>query len=78
MLENKDIKKESDVTSTDEVVKNDVTENAIMRMNRRTFVKMAGVAAGALAFGRFAFRPAAAAQSGRSPARLLQKSDYHF
>lgn len=51
MLKNKDIVKESDVTSTDDIVKNDVRENAIMRMNRRTFVKMAGAAAGTLALG---------------------------
>src|SRR3989304_8472129 len=51
MLKNKDIMKESDVTSGDEVVKNDVKANAIMRMNRRTFVKRAGVTAGALALG---------------------------
>jgi len=51
MSKNRDNKKESDVTSTDDVVKNDVRENAIMRMNRRTFVKMAGVTAGAVALG---------------------------
>lgn len=51
MLKNKDIEKESDVTSRDDIVKNEVRENAIMRMNRRTFVKMAGAAAGTLAFG---------------------------
>ena len=51
MLKNKDIEKESDVTSTTDIVKNDMVENAIMRMNRRTFVKMAGAAAGTLALG---------------------------
>lgn len=51
MLRNKDIKKENDVISTDNVVKNDVKANAIMRMNRRTFVKVAGMTAGALALG---------------------------
>ena len=34
-----------------DIVKNDMVENAIMRMNRRTFVKMAGAAAGTLALG---------------------------
>ncbi len=51
MLENKNIDKEIDVTSTDDVIKNNAREKAIMRMNRRTFVKMAGIAAGALALG---------------------------
>ncbi len=43
--------KESDVTISDDVVKNEVGKNAIMRMNRRTFVKVAGMTAGALALG---------------------------
>src|SRR5665811_806699 len=61
---NKDIKKESDVTSTDDVVKNDVKENAIMQMSRRKFVQLAGATAAALAFGRlsgFDMMPTAAA-----------------
>ncbi|HEY9207047.1 MAG TPA: multicopper oxidase domain-containing protein [Candidatus Methanoperedens sp.] len=51
MLKNKDIMKESDVTSKDEIVKNAAKENAVMRMDRRTFVKVAGMTAGALALG---------------------------
>jgi spore coat protein A len=58
MLKNTDIKKESDVTSNDGLVKNDVGENAILRMNRRRFVQMTGAIAGALALGRiFKFDP---------------------
>ncbi len=52
MLKKKDIKKESDVTSTNDV-SNDLRENTIFRMNRRSFVKMAGATAAALALGRF-------------------------
>ncbi len=64
MLENRDIesKNESNVTKID-----DVKENAILRMDRRTFVKMAGMTAGALALGRLGFRTAAAAQSPQVP-----------
>ncbi|CAG0955046.1 MAG: twin-arginine translocation signal domain-containing protein [Candidatus Methanoperedens sp.] len=52
MFKNKSIKKENDVTSTDDVVKNDVEENGIMQMSRRTFVKVAGATVGALALGK--------------------------
>ncbi|CAG0950213.1 MAG: multicopper oxidase domain-containing protein [Candidatus Methanoperedens sp.] len=61
MLKNKEIesKSESKVTKID-----DLKEKAIMRMNRRTFVKMAGAAAGVLAFGGSILRyiPSAEAQ----------------
>ncbi len=67
MLENKDIKKESDVTNTDDVTKNDAMEKTILRMNRRTFVKLAGTAMGALALGRFGFPTADALQSPQIP-----------
>ncbi|MFZ3168295.1 MAG: multicopper oxidase [Candidatus Methanoperedens sp.] len=50
MLKNKDIEKENDVMSTDKVC-NDLREKTIMRVDRRTFVKMVGATAGALAFG---------------------------
>ncbi len=66
MLESKDIKDRSDVTKID-----DVKEKAILRMNRRTFVKMAGAAVGALALGRFAFHPAFAAQGTPLPASAI-------
>ncbi len=63
MLKDKDIKKESDIMSTDGV-SNNVNENAILQMNRRTFVKMVGATAAALALGRglnFDIMPTAAA-----------------
>lgn len=50
MLKNKDIEKENDVMSTDEVC-NDLREKTIMRMDRRTFVKIVGATAGAFALG---------------------------
>ena len=45
--------KNVDVTSPEDIVKNDVRENAIFRMSRRRFVQMAGATAAALALGRF-------------------------
>lgn len=50
MLKNKDIEKENYVMSTDKVC-NDLREKTIMRVDRRTFVKMVGATAGALALG---------------------------
>ncbi len=52
MLKKKELKKESDVTSREDVVKNDVSENTIFRMNRRRFLQMTGATAAALALGR--------------------------
>jgi len=46
---------------------NDENRKELFRMNRRTFVKIAGATAGALAFGRLGFRMAAAAQSPQIP-----------
>ena len=66
MLENKEIEKESDVIGTNSA-NNNLREKAIMRMNRRTFVKMAGAAMGALALGRFELPTAEAAQSPQIP-----------
>ncbi len=45
----------------------DVTSKDEYRMDRRTFVKIAGITAGALALGRFEFRIATAAQSPQVP-----------
>ena len=57
MLKNKDNESESksNFTSIDDVNTNNVKGNAILRMNRRTFVKMAGITAGALALGNLRF-----------------------
>ena len=45
--------KNVDVTSPEDIVKNDVRENAIFRISRRRFLQMAGATAAALALGRF-------------------------
>lgn len=52
--ENKNVKE-------NETMENDVKENAIMRMNRRTFVKVAGATVGALALGKLNLIPNVAA-----------------
>lgn len=59
----------SDVTSTYDVVKNNVKENAIMRINRRTFVKVVGGVAGAIALGGLSGRliQQASAAAARTP-----------
>lgn len=67
MLENKDIKKENEAINTESFPANNFREKAIMRINRRTFVKMAGAAMGALALGRFGFQTAVAVQSPQVP-----------
>jgi spore coat protein A len=61
MKKNEVIIEESDVTRTDDVVKNEM--NAIMRMNRRTFVKVVGATVGALALGKLNLIPNVAADT---------------
>ena len=56
---------EKDIICDD--VKKEFLNRESIRMSRRTFVKMAGVTAGALAFGRFGIHTAAAAQSLQTP-----------
>lgn len=59
--------KEDEILDSDLTSKQNVSEKELFRMNRRTFVKIVGATAGALAFGRFGFRMAAAAQSPQIP-----------
>ncbi len=77
MLEKEDIKKESDVTRTDDVI-DDVREKAMLRMSRRRFVQMAGIAAGALALGNLGLIRTSYAQVPQIPlpgSKIMQFKD---
>ncbi|VVB51215.1 Laccase [uncultured archaeon] len=52
MSEKEEIKKGSGVTNPEDIGKNDMKKDAIMRMSRRRFVQMASATAAALALGR--------------------------
>lgn len=67
MSKNIDVEKKSQFTTTLEPGKNDMRENAYLRMNRRTFMKLAGATLGTLALGRIGLRMAAAAKSPQLP-----------
>lgn len=62
-------KNEKDVTC--DVIKADILNSESMRMSRRRFVQITGATIGALALGRFAFRPAFAAQGILLPGKNI-------